>query len=90
MPVKKVKLTPTPLTDEEAQMYTEGVIKGWPAAFATVAVVNLRHPDGKNTGAEGAFKCPVCMGGAIRYSMARGNGHVWARCTTTGCISFIQ
>lgn len=37
----------------------------------------------------GEIPCPIC-GAALRYSMARSNGHVHARCATPKCVGFME
>lgn len=34
--------------------------------------------------------CPACGTGKLRLSIAGYNGHIHGRCTTAGCISFMQ
>lgn len=35
------------------------------------------------------IKCPVC-GGALTLSQSSYNGHVWGRCKTKGCVSWME
>lgn len=37
---------------------------------------------------QGSMTCHVCAQ-PIRYSIAP-NGHVWARCSTAGCVAFME
>lgn len=37
---------------------------------------------------QGKLTCPCC-GGIVSYSKAS-NGHVWARCSTAGCASWME
>jgi hypothetical protein len=37
----------------------------------------------------GQLPCPVCERGTLSWSMAS-NGHVHARCTTAGCVSWME
>jgi hypothetical protein len=41
-------------------------------------------------GEEGTIPCPVCKTGTINYSIAKINGHVWARCSTKDCVCWIE
>lgn len=41
------------------------------------------------TGA-GEMECPVCKTGKLRYSRAAYNGHVHARCSTDGCVAWME
>jgi hypothetical protein len=35
------------------------------------------------------IECPVCKG-ALWYSVASVNGHLWGKCSTKGCVSWMQ
>lgn len=41
-------------------------------------------------GGAGSLPCPVCKTGTIRYSVASVNGHMMARCSTAGCVSWME
>lgn len=45
---------------------------------------------GKGHGGQGAIPCPCCDGGTLRYSVASYNGHMHGRCTTAGCVSWME
>lgn len=45
---------------------------------------------GRNHGGVNSCKCPLCTDGTIRYSVAAVNGHAHARCSTAGCLSFME
>lgn len=38
----------------------------------------------------GVMDCPVCGTGKLQYSRAAYNGHVHARCSTAGCVSWME
>lgn len=40
-------------------------------------------------GGAGEIACPICDG-RLRYSVAGVNGHMWARCDTAGCVSWME
>jgi hypothetical protein len=40
--------------------------------------------------ASGEVPCEVCGTGKILLSMAAYNGHVWGKCTTDGCVSWVE
>jgi len=40
-------------------------------------------------GKDGTVDCPIC-GGQLFLSQSARNGHVSAKCTTEGCVSFIE
>lgn len=39
---------------------------------------------------EGAIPCPTGCGGVLHLSQAAYNGHVWGKCETTGCVSWME
>ena len=45
---------------------------------------------GKGHGGYGAVDCPCCEGGKLQYSVASYNGHMHGRCTTKGCVSWME
>lgn len=45
---------------------------------------------GKGHGGLGSITCPSCDGGTLRYSVASYNGHMHGRCSTTGCVSWME
>lgn len=45
---------------------------------------------GKGRGGVGSLKCPCCEDGHIQYSVASVNGHMHARCSTGGCVSWME
>lgn len=38
----------------------------------------------------GIIICPICTTGSLRYSRAGYNGHVHARCSTDGCVAWME
>lgn len=40
--------------------------------------------------ATGTVPCAACGTGTIHVSMAAYNGHVWGKCTTAGCVEWMQ
>lgn len=45
---------------------------------------------GRGKGGTGSLKCPACDSGTLRYSVAGINGHMHARCSTAGCVSWME
>ena len=41
-------------------------------------------------GISGKIDCPNCEGGKLSFSVAHGNGHIHAQCSTEGCTSWIE
>lgn len=56
------------------------------AAKADAKAKGLR----RGSGGVSDLPCPVCDGGTLRYSVASYNGHMHAKCTTTGCVSWME
>ncbi len=44
----------------------------------------------KGNGGAGTVKCPNCESGTLHYSVASYNGHVWGKCSTPKCTSWMQ
>jgi transcriptional regulator with XRE-family HTH domain len=44
---------------------------------------------GRNNGGQGQMTCPKC-GKDLFYTVSGYNGHIWARCSTDGCIGVMQ
>jgi hypothetical protein len=41
-------------------------------------------------GKSGAFACPACTEGTVRWVRAASNGHLHAACTTPGCFGVME
>lgn len=39
---------------------------------------------------QGVIDCPTKCGGKLHLSQAAYNGHVWGKCTTEGCLSWME
>ena len=46
--------------------------------------------DHKKRSGSGVDDCPCCEGGKLSWSIAGYNGHIHMRCTTRGCVAFMQ
>lgn len=46
------------------------------------------HAAGKRD-VQGVVECPACKGN-LYYSIAGSNGHLWGKCETTNCLSWMQ
>lgn len=56
-------------------------------AVAMAAIEPFRKTH-RGRGAE--IDCPVCKQGKLGFSIAASNGHCHARCTTAGCVSWME
>lgn len=45
---------------------------------------------GGKRGVSGKIACPVCNTGELAYSVAGINGHIWAKCSTEDCVSWME
>ena len=62
-------------------------------ANARQAIVNhLGGPwkRGKTGSSQGEIDCPVCSEGQLRFTRSGYNGHIHARCTTDGCVGWME
>ena len=57
--------------------------------YSLVRAAIISHLNGAKGGA-GTIDCPACKTGTVRYSRAECNGHVHARCSTEGCVSWME
>jgi hypothetical protein len=60
--------------------------KAMDAAFADAKAKGFE----KGNGGSGQVKCPCCDSGTLHYSVAAYNGHVWGKCSTDGCVSWMM
>ena len=61
---------------------------------AVEAMLTARHAivqvtDGRR-GVHGSIACPACKSGSLTYSVAGSNGHIHARCSTDGCVAWME
>ena len=45
---------------------------------------------GKGHGGYGSITCPACGTGTLRYSVASYNGHMHGKCSTQGCVAWME
>jgi transcriptional regulator with XRE-family HTH domain len=60
------------------------------AALSAVQAEATTQGYGRGNGGRGSFLCPICKRGQLNYSVAGVNGHIWGRCTTDGCVAWMQ
>jgi len=68
----------------------EAAIQRMLSGLAAVAADAEQRGFKKGNGGLGEVACPVCNSGTIHYSVASYNGHRHAKCTTDGCVSFME
>jgi hypothetical protein len=59
-------------------------------AMKAVAVDAKAKGFKRGNGGAGSVKCPVCESGTLAYSVASYNGHIWGKCSTEDCVSWMQ
>lgn len=45
---------------------------------------------GKGNGGTGQIPCSRCGTGTLHYSVSSFNGHMWGKCSTEGCLSWME
>lgn len=48
------------------------------------------HPQKNFFAGDGVIDCPTMCGGKVKYSRSPYNGHVSARCSTAGCVAWME
>lgn len=77
------------MSDEETELDDAATSKAL-AAFVAVAEDAKKKGFKAGHGGNSNCACPVCADGTIRYSVASVNGHIWASCSTDGCVRWMQ
>lgn len=66
------------------------------ALARTLTAIAAAHADAKERGygvgssGRGSFPCPVECGGTLSYTVASVNGHIHGRCSTDGCVWWME
>ena len=71
--------------EEKAEMPPEMV-----GLLVTIIAIDDELPGKLTKDMSGTMDCLVCETGKVKWSVARSNGHKSARCSTPGCVAFIQ
>lgn len=77
-----------PRTEEEIQTEEnewQEALKRMRLVIAVVSEWRKKPPRGKQE----IIECPACKG-KLHLSQAASNGHVWGRCETKGCVSWME
>ena len=85
-------VVPCPLREEPTieqveadRAETEAVLQRILTVMPVVAEWRKKEPRGK----AGVIECPAC-GGRLHLTQAASNGHVWGKCETKGCVSWME
>lgn len=68
--------------DEEFRRHSEKIDK------ALLAVAPIRK-EFKGRSGSGKIACPNC-GGTLSWSIAKTNGHIWAKCDGPDCVAWVE
>lgn len=71
---------------EEEEFFAKQIERMMLAAD-TVDAFRSRH---KRQNAKETVDCPTGCGGRLTMSIAACNGHVWGRCSTAGCLAWME
>lgn len=80
---------------EEYEADQEIRMDGWRKAIALIMEKSGAKPDhspsmdNSKKGSRGKIECPLC-GNDLHYTVAGGNHHIWGKCTTEGCLSWMM
>lgn len=69
-------------TDEEVEKEIKEIENISVIAFGALSIISTRKEN------NGIIECPKC-GGKLHYTRAS-NGHVWGKCETENCLSWMQ
>lgn len=76
-------------TDEELAEYEAEFQRSIERMQLTLPVIQKIKKENEGQNASGVVECPICRG-ALHWSHAACNGHVWGRCETEGCLSWME
>lgn len=64
----------------------------WESGFRKTMAARKAITDhiGYAKGVSGTIPCPVCTTGTLSYTRAASNGHIHARCSTEGCVAWME
>ena len=80
-------------TPEETEKLVEEMLARADATCQAMELVQAdanEHNYGKRRPGQGKVLCPLCESGEIFYSVAASNGHMFAKCSTEGCIAWME
>ena len=87
MPVKKIKRR---LTPDEHEAVVAARQLDLPKPIIAMVCIRVLYPDKPKESVQDEMECPICQKGVLHFSISSSNGHIWGRCTTKGCVAFMQ
>lgn len=73
----------SPFTVEELQAKEAAITKNSNDTLAAIKLIKATKQQ------SGHVECPVCKAN-LQYSVAQSNGHIWAKCSTQGCLAWMM
>lgn len=78
-------------SDKEVQEYERGLAETFSQMDALLPVLDKLRKKHKGQNWTGAIDCPVCGKKSTLYVRhAKSNGHMGGKCTTPGCVSWVE
>lgn len=72
----------------EAEAEIAAADAGYERIVTCLTAIKAKH--GKARGLADSMPCPTNCGGTLGYTIAGSNGHIWGKCSTKGCASWMQ
>lgn len=63
---------------------------GFDGVIAPADISRFYKPQTNYFCGAGVMACPICQTGKLKYSRSTYNGHVHARCSTAGCVAWME
>ena len=76
-------------TDEEIASFEEGMKKRVEMMQATIPLIQEIKEIHRGENWNGTVVCPICEG-KLSLTHSAYNGHVWGKCETEGCLSWME
>ncbi len=86
-------------TKEEVEKREREIKESTANMLSAITLICEKHPeiqpefemsmDDQKKGLTGIIECPACEG-ELHYSVSGGNHHIWGKCKTEGCLSWMM
>lgn len=81
--------TPEEIAAEAAESTRRIELMGKARAAIVAALGGAWHGKKNRSGGSGRVNCPNCAG-MLSYSRSANNGHIHAKCSTAGCVAWME
>jgi hypothetical protein len=78
-----------PATTEEIEAHKQWARESTRKLLTALEVISPWRKQNKGKGVSEIVPCPICAG-HLHLTISKGNGHVWGRCETEGCVSWVE